>query len=314
MLDGALAQPAMLVLAAAMTALQLAFVLVFIASDYKAFNYVFHIDQVDTAKRLDLEDLWEMGMHPWVDPNSTRPVRPLLHMSSGILSSRVILSRDLEYAVRASLETAVEWSVGIDTADSLVLLVLFLGTVYVALFLNTVHILRSQDLLHKTAREHGRGDVTLLDAAFWGLVAACFIAQQKVANAMCIDFVIGWTTMVYMALMFVLCQPGEVAPAALAVVAAIWLLHFVGMLVLSGMHLLPGLSFVCMHLLCVAAVFVHRTEPPMTLAKFVNTRFWVVVLMLSLVFISYTSYVMYVPLPHRVLVPQTSPSVVNVRH
>ena len=57
MLDGALAQPSILILASIMTALQLALVLVFIASDYKAFNYVFHIDQVDTSKRLDIEDL-----------------------------------------------------------------------------------------------------------------------------------------------------------------------------------------------------------------------------------------------------------------
>ena len=307
MLDGALAQPSILILASIMTALQLALVLVFIASDYKAFNYVFHIDQVDTSKRLDIEDLWEMGMHPYVDPNSTLPMRPLLHMSSGILSSRVVLSPELENAVRTSLETSVRWSVGIDTADSLVLLVLFLGMVYVALFLNTVHILRTQDLLHKPSHEHGRGDVTLLDVAFWALVAASFIAQQKVSNALCIDSMIGWTTVIYIALMFVLCQPGELAPAAQAVVAATWLLHFVCMLVMSGMHLLTGLAFVCMHLLCVAAVFVHRTEPPTTLAKFVNTRFWVVVFMLSLVFMSYASYVIYVPIPHRVLV-QRGPS------
>ena len=48
-----------------------------------------------------------MGMHPYVDPNSTLPMRPLLHMSSGILSSRVVLSLELENAVRTSLETSV---------------------------------------------------------------------------------------------------------------------------------------------------------------------------------------------------------------
>ena len=124
------------------------------------------------------------------------------------------------------------------------LTVLFLGMVYVALFLNTVHILRTQIFLHKPSHEHGRGDVTLLDVAFWALVAASFIAQQKVSNALCIDSMIGWTTVIYIALMFVLCQPGELAPAAQAVVAATWLLHFVCMLVMSGMHLLTGLAFV----------------------------------------------------------------------
>ena len=116
---------------------------------------------------------------------------------------------------------------------------------------------------------------------------------------------IGWTTVIYIALMFVLCQPGELTPAAQAV-AATWLLHFICMLLMSGMHLLTGLAFVCMHLLC-GRSFCAPHGAAHDLAKFVNTRFWVVVFMLSLVFMSYASYVIYVPIPHRVLV-QRGPS------
>ena len=228
---------------------------------------------------------------------------PPLHLSTGILSARVVVSPRLDALLRQSLEDMLDFHLGIDACDSLVLLLLFLSSVYCALFLNTTHLLAGDDVLDKALCTPPRGDVLLLDVAFWGLFAGDFAGIQKLANLIVVDAVLVWTALVYVSLMFVLAQHGEPPPGVLVCVGVAWNVHFVAVLAASAMHLLPGLALVSLHLVAAGLVFVHRTSPPVTHAKFVNTRFWAVVAGASLLFMTYMSAVVYAPPLQRVWRP-----------
>ena len=307
MLDGALALPATLfTIGAVLVVMEFSTVLLCVANDYKAFNYALRIADVDAARQLDLETLWASAQRPTpvFGPNNTvlPPREPPLHLSSGILSSRVVVSPRLDALLRASFEEMIDWHLAVDTSDSFVLLLLFVSTVYCALFLNTTHLLRTEDMLDKVVASPPRGDVLLLDVVFWALFASDFACLQKLANLVCVDALIAWTALVYAVLMFVLAQVDAPPPAVGVGVGVVWNVHFVTVLAASGMPLLPGLAMVSLHLVAVGLVFVHRTSPPVTHAKFVNTRFWAAVGGGSLVFMTYMSAVVYAPPPRRVWV------------
>ena len=129
MLDGALAQPALFTIGAVLVVMEFSTVLLCVANDYKAFNYALHIADVDAARQLDLETLWASAQLPTpvFGPNHTvlPPREPPLHLSSGILSSRVVVSPRLDALLRDSFEEMIDWHLAVDTSDSFVLLLLF---------------------------------------------------------------------------------------------------------------------------------------------------------------------------------------------
>ena len=312
MLDGVLARPTVCRTAAGVIVLELGLVFVLVASDYRAFNYAVHVRQVDAVQRPDIEALWEdvaAKLAPAPGHNGTirMPVGdPALHLSTGILSSRVLIAPKLEDALRGAWEQVIVWRIHIETIDSLVLVYLFLAVVYAGLYMNTTHQLQSLgddgDVFDKPVSLTARGDVAILDVMFWTLRLAHLVATQKMCNLIGVDVLIGWSAALYVVLMYVLCQPSTVPQPIVLAAGLAWTAHFLLMLVSSGMSILAGLAFVVVHLGGVCSVFVHVTDAPVSLGKFINTRFWDHVLASTILFVLYTTIVIYVPAPRRVFV------------
>lgn len=312
MLDGVLARATVCRTAAGVLALELGLVFVLVASDYRAFNYAVHVRQVDAVQRPDIEALWDdvrAKLEQVRGSNATVRIpvaEPALHLSTGILSSRVLIAPELEDALRGAWEQVIDWHIDIETVDSLVLIYLFLAVVYAGLYINTTHLLQaggdSDDVFDKPVQLAARGDVAILDVMFWVLRLALLVAVQKMCNLLGVDALIGWAAAMYVVLMYVLCQP-TTAPQPVVLAAGLaWTAHFMLMLISSGMSILAGLAFVIVHLGSMCSVFVHVTDAPVSLGKFVNTRFWDHVLASTVLFMLYAVSVIYVPAPRRVFV------------
>ena len=192
-MDGARAA-ALFTIGAVLVVMEFSTVLLCVANDYKAFNYALRIADVDAARQLDLETLWASGAAAdpsvWPEQHRAPPREPPpapQQRNPFVARRRVPAPRRL---LRASFEEMIDWHLAVDTSDSFVLLLLFVSTVYCALFLNTTHLLRTEDMLDKVIASPPRGDVLLLDVVFWALFASDFACLQKLANLVCVDALI----------------------------------------------------------------------------------------------------------------------------
>ena len=307
MFNGALGNPQVYRVAAVILVLELSLVFLLIACDYKTFNFSFEIREVDQSQSPDIEMMWldasnavnSQGILSMVNRSSTRIKPAPLHLSSGILSSRVIMLPAFQERVRESWERAVQWTVNMNTVDSVVLIYLFLSVSYAGLFINTSHLLNqnenAEDVLEKPAIEETRGDVNALDAFFF-IMRFCFIfAVQKLCNFVVFDAFVIWTSFIYVVFMVILCEKNKQYKRVVVAAGIAWNIHFVMILVSSGMSILSGLAFVTAHMCSMVNVFIHVIEPPITIGKFMNARYWDHVVSSSLLFLIYTSRLIFVP-------------------